>query len=57
MKHLLMDPAFPDLIADWAAKEQGEREYPAARPERREHLTDAFLHFLGKLEVASNRLW
>ena len=57
MKHLLMDPAFPDLIADWAAEEHGESEYSPARPERREHLTDAFLHFLGKLEVASNRLW
>ena len=57
MKHLLMDPAFPDLIADWAAEEQSERDYPPTRPERCEHLTDAFLDFLGKLEVASNRLW
>jgi hypothetical protein len=59
MKHMLMDPAFPDLVAAAAA---AEREQELHRPRRApepepEDLADAFLTFLGKIHLASTRLW
>jgi hypothetical protein len=59
MKHMLMDPAFPDLVAADAAAEreqelQRSRHAPEPEPE---DLADAFLTFLGKIHVASSRLW
>jgi hypothetical protein len=56
VKHLLMDPAFPDLVA--AAAEQRRRELKDwRRDEEPAPAADAFMIFLGKLEVASTRLW
>jgi hypothetical protein len=59
MKHMLMDPAFPDLVAAAAAAER-EREIkrPHTHPEPEpEDIADAFLTFLGKIHFNSSRLW
>lgn len=59
MKHMLMDPAFPDLVAAAVAVErENELRRPRNGPEPRpEDLADAFLTFLGKLHFGSSRLW
>ena len=56
MKHLLMDPAFPDLIPT-AAAEEHERKPHNDFVEAPIDLTDEFLTFLGQAEIASTRLW
>ena len=59
MKHMLMDPAFPDVVGAAAVAEQEcalKRPSDGREPEP-EDIADAFLTFLGKLEVASNRIW
>jgi hypothetical protein len=59
LKHMLMDPAFPDLVADWAANEK-----PASATcandngqEATDDLADPLLTLLGKQEIAATRLW
>jgi hypothetical protein len=57
MKHLLMDPAFPDLVAQAAtAERESELRRRRAEPEPRDP-AEAFLNLLARLEVASTRLW
>jgi hypothetical protein len=62
MRHLLMDPAFPDIVGEWAAQQkeisskacncvndngdEGAIKHP--------HL---FLTMLDKLKIAANRIW
>jgi hypothetical protein len=56
MKHLLMDPAFPDLVA--AAAQRNEPKSPSRQPKpAADDVADAFLTFLGKMEITSTRLW
>ena len=58
MKHMLMDPAFPDLVAAAAAAEMDELLRPRNAPEPEpEDLADAFLTFLGKIQIAETRFW
>jgi len=58
MKHLLMDPAFPDLVAAVAVAQRNEPKPPSRRSEPvPDDGADAFLTFLGRMEIASNRLW
>ena len=56
MKHLLMDPAFPDLIPA-AAAEESESKPHNELVESPADLTEEFLAYLGKAEIASTRLW
>jgi len=59
LKHLLMDPAFPDLVADWAAIDQGKPACRASNDDRVRKNADSVdpLAMLGKLEIAATRLW
>jgi hypothetical protein len=59
MKHMLMNPAFPDLVAAAIAVErEKELRRPRNAPEPKpEDLADAFLTFLGKIRIGSTRLW
>jgi hypothetical protein len=59
MKHMLMNPAFPDLVAAAAAVEsENERQRPRGGPEPGpEDLADALLTVLGKLQIRSTRFW
>ena len=62
MKHLLMNPDFPDIVGAWAAEE--------AKKESRSHccananaghdadeVSDPLLPLVARLEVAATRLW
>ena len=59
LKHLLMDPAFPDLVANWAATDQGELTRGTGNDNRERKSADLAdpLTLLGKLEIAATRLW
>ena len=59
LRHMLMDPAFPDLVADWAADEEATAATCANdnREEAADDLADPLLTLLGKQEIAATRLW
>ena len=60
LKHMLMDPAFPDLVADWAtingrtpeARNWANGNRKNADADHADRLT-----VLGRLEIAATRLW
>lgn len=64
MRHLLMHPAFPDLVADWAA--EVDQRFDAAiwevcandnGSDTAADWADPLLTELAKLEIAATRLW
>ncbi len=59
LKHLLMDPAFPDLVANWAAVDESGPAGSSANDERERKSADPTdpLTMLGKIEIAATRLW
>ena len=61
LKRMLMDPAFPDLVADWAASDDDASETRDPANDNRENPdtdpTEPLLTMLGKLEIAATRLW
>jgi hypothetical protein len=61
LKRMLMDPAFPDLVANWAASDDDASQNRDSANDNRENAdadpTDPLLTMLGKLEVAATRLW
>jgi hypothetical protein len=60
---MLMDPAFPDIVGEWAAdpSDAGRSEACASANDNGEDspddLSDPLLAVLGKLEIAATRLW
>ena len=58
MKHLLMDPAFPDLVGAWA-EDQAAPPADNDNRERREAdgVSDPLLDLFGRLEIAATRVW
>jgi hypothetical protein len=63
MRHLLMDPAFPDIVGEWAADE-AEADAASSRcandngeEDEGNELADPLLAVIAKLEVAATRLW
>ena len=60
MRHLLMDPAFPDLIAQWAEEKIKSRTRESANDNAQEHtdeLRDPLLDELARLELGATRIW
>ena len=59
MRHLLMDPNYPDLVAQWATEElEGETRARANdNHEDIDGLGDPLLTEFARLEVAATRLW
>lgn len=60
MKHMLRDPAFADLVAQWAADELAVEECDCANDNREDSadwLGDPLLAQLAKLEITATRLW
>lgn len=60
MRHLLVDPHFPDIVGQWAAMPD-EPEAPANDNDRRKDFTDALaesiLATLARIDVDATRLW
>ena len=62
MRHLLMDPAFPDIVGEWAIEtiEDAAPPFDHANDNLEETLADLgdeVLISLSKLEIAATRLW
>jgi hypothetical protein len=62
MKHLLMNPAFPDLVGQWAAEiERAETERTDGANDNDEDedsgVGDPLLIALARQEIAATRLW
>jgi len=59
LKHLLMDPAYPDLVADWATVDESGPAAASANDKREGQSADPAdpLTMLAKLEIAATRLW
>ena len=61
MRHVLMDPAFPDLVADWAGSHEMSAEtYECANDngtKSANDVADPLLTRLAELEIAATRLW
>ena len=62
MRHLLMDPAFPDIVGEWAieAIEEEPAPFDHANDNLEEALADLseqLLICLAELDIASTRLW
>jgi hypothetical protein len=63
MKHLLMDPAFPDIVGEFAVNEfaRTSSEFCVCandnRAEPADELSDPLLTALARLEIAATRLW
>lgn len=60
MRHLLMDPAFPDMVREWAG------EPPKAEIRKRvandngsavSDIADPFLTMIARMDIAATRAW
>jgi hypothetical protein len=61
MRHLLMDPAFPDIVGAWAAEEARTASKPRESVNDNEGVTDAlsdpFLALVARAHVEATRIW
>jgi hypothetical protein len=62
MRHLLMDPAFPDIVGEWASESLVYCEFARSVPEpcnddQPDDPEGAFIALLGQIEIAATRLW
>jgi hypothetical protein len=61
VKHLLMDPAFPDIVGDWAARPVDTFcAALCANDNLQDHpndFADPLFAAMAKLEIAATRLW
>lgn len=62
MKHSLMDPAFPDIVGEWAAEEAGVDAALSAcandnDTKESDALSDPLLALVAKAEIEATRLW
>lgn len=61
MRHMLMDPAFPDIVAEWAASEPQPQLRDCANDNAEDVAGDsadsASTADAGKREIAATRLW
>jgi hypothetical protein len=61
VKHLLSDPAFPDIVGEWATEEAGKEATPAScandNHDERDALSDPLLALVARAEIEATRLW
>lgn len=61
MRHLLQDPAFPDIVGEWSEEEAraqaGYSEWANDNEIKPEKLSDPFLPLLARAEIEATRLW
>jgi hypothetical protein len=61
MRRLLMDPAFPDIVGDWAEQQAQDeaRPDPSANDNHSEPdgLSDPLLALVARAEIEATRLW
>ena len=60
MKHLLMDPAFPDIVGEWAKDEANDRASSHSANDNdgeASELSDPLLALVARAEIEATRLW
>ena len=61
MQHLLMHPAFPDIVGDYARREScrelGSSLCANDNGEDRDGLSDPLLSLIARAEIEATRLW
>lgn len=57
MRHLLMDPAFPDLVGQLADERKDNRCANDNGAEREDELSDPLLVAFARAEIAATRCW
>lgn len=61
MRHLLMDPAFPDIVGEWAEEEARAMAKAADcandNHEESDALSDPLLALVARAEIEATRLW
>lgn len=61
MRHVLMHPAYPDIIGDWARAVAEETRSDCANDncdaDYLGELSDPLIDFIARLEVERTRLW
>lgn len=56
MRHLLMDPAFPDIVGEWAKRDaQGEASKVTSANDN--HDEAPLMALVARAEVEATRLW
>ena len=61
MKHVLMDPAFPDIVGEWAKEENcrllGSAHWANDNGADRDALSDPLLEIIARAEIEATRVW
>jgi len=64
MRHLLTDPAFPDIVGEWASREAAEMAGSstsandnAADEAAADELSDPLLALVARAEIEATRCW
>ena len=61
MRHLLMDPAFPDIVGEWAEQEArveaGKVASANDNHDEADELSDPLLALVARAEIEATRLW
>ena len=60
MRHLLMDPAFPDMVREWASepsKEEIRKRVANDNDGEVSEIADPFLTMIARMEIAATRAW
>jgi len=58
MRHLFADPAFPDIVGEWAEEEARKlNSSECANDNQRDQEEDPLLALVAKAEVEATRLW
>jgi hypothetical protein len=63
MRHLLMDPAFPDIVGEWARQESCGQSADCANDNEhddeaeRDALSDPLLALIARAEIEATRIW
>jgi len=60
MRHLLMDPAFPDIVGEWAQRVCGLEDRPAndnVDQDEHDRFVEVFLLEVARREIEATRVW
>jgi len=58
MRHFLMDPRFPDIVGEWAARQaDGSANDNARSVEDEDEFAELFLLEIARRDIEANRLW
>ena len=57
MRHLLMDPAFPDIVGEWAKQEAGKAAKQTCPANDNRELLELLRTLAARAEINATRAW